>query len=103
MQVSPMMNQAGSMYGAALPAGMKDDMMSQMGHQMLNQPGGQAMTQPQGMGQADMYRMAAGALQGMAPKQTQMQNPIQIMRDTNQFRYAGSPQQQMAQALRQRK
>lgn len=106
MQVSPMANQAGSMYGAALPAGMKGDMMSQVGQQMLNRPEAmqapQAMTQPQGMNQMDMYRMAAGALQGMAPKQTQMQNPVQIMRDTNQFRFAGTPQQQMAQALRNR-
>ena len=104
MQVSPMMNQAGSMYGSALPAGMKGGMMNQMGHMMMNQPGGQPVAQPQGMNQMDMYRMAAGALQGMAPKQTQMQNPVQIMRDQNQFRFAGMQQnpQMLAQALRNR-
>jgi hypothetical protein len=105
MQVSPMMNQAGSMYGSALPAGMKDGMMSQMGHQMMNQPGGQPVAQPQGMGQMDMYRMAAGALQGMGKAQQPTQMPqLPIMRDSNQFRFAGMQQnpQMLAQALRNR-
>ena len=64
------------------------------------------MTAPQqGMNPMDMYKMAAGALQGLAKPQQQVQNPLQIINDKNQFRYAGfhqNPQQQMAQALRQR-
>lgn len=46
--------------------------------------------------------------QGIANMGKGMQQPMpsgntaQIMRDQNQFRYAGTPQQQMAQALRRR-
>ena len=49
------------------------------------------------------YRMMAGALQGMAPRQQMPSgNTAQIIRDNNQFRFAGTPQQQMANALRRR-
>ena len=58
-----------------------------------------------GMSEMDMYRMASGALQGMG-RNMQMQMPsgntAQIMRDQNQFRFASTPQQQMANALRRR-
>ena len=68
-------------------------------------PQEQTPNQPTGMSEMDMYRMASGALQGMG-RNMQMQMPsgntAQIMRDQNQFRYAGNPQQQMAMALRQR-
>ena len=50
-------------------------------------------------------KMMAQGVQGMG-RGMQMQMPsgntAQIMRDQNQFRYAGTPQQQMAQALRRR-
>jgi hypothetical protein len=63
-----------------------------------------AMTAPQNnaMDQMAAYRMMAQGLQGMAPKQQMQQPQLQIMRDQNQFRFAGTPQQQMAQALRRR-
>ena len=89
----------GGMYGAAMP-GMNNELMG-LAKALPNQ----AATQPTGMSEMDMYRMAAGALQGMGRgMQTQMPsgNTAQIMRDQNQFRFAGTPQQQMAQALRNR-
>ena len=49
--------------------------------------------------------MAAGALQRMGRGMQQQMpsgNTAQIMRDQNQFRFAGTPQQQMANALRRR-
>ena len=47
--------------------------------------------------------MAQG-IQGMGRNQMAMPsgNTAQIIRDSNQFRFAGTPQQQMAQALRNR-
>ena len=67
----------------------------------------QTPNQPTGMSEMDMYRMAARALQGMG-RNMQMQlpsgNTAQIMRDQNQFRFAGMQQnpQMLAQALRNR-
>ena len=90
----------GGMYGAAIP-GMNMDVMQ--GAKMLpNQ-----MTAPQdGMSNMDkmsMMKMAAGALQNLAPRQQMPSgNTAQIIRDSNQLRFAGTPQQQMAQALRRR-
>ena len=60
-----------------------------------------------GMSEMDMYRMASGALQGMGrgmQQQTPSGNTAQIMRDQNQFRFAGMQQnpQMLAQALRNR-
>ena len=89
----------GGMYGSAMP-GMNNELMG-LAKALPNQ----AATQPTGMSEMDMYRMASGALQGMG-RNMQMQMPsgntAQIIRDNNQFRYAGNPQQQMAMALRQR-
>jgi len=110
MNMSPMGNQAMGIYGSALPGGMKQDMMSQLPMGMVNRDGQmmmgqqQPMTAPQNnaMDQMAAYRMVAQGLQGMAPKQQMQQPQLQIMRDQNQFRFAGTPQQQMAQALRRR-
>lgn len=58
-----------------------------------------------GMSKMDMYRMAAGALQGMGKNQQPQQMPqLPILRDSNQFRFAGMQQnpQMLAQALRNR-
>ena len=121
-----------NVYGAALPAGMKEDMMSQLGQQFLNQPQQQpqiaqgqmqpqAMQAPQAMqndavqqritemkaqqDQANAYKMMGQGIQNYS-KGMQMPMPsantAQIMRDPNQFRMAGTQQQQMAQALRNR-
>ena len=62
---------------------------------------------PSGMSEMDMYRMAAGALQGMGRGMQQQMpsgNTAQIIRDQNQFRFAGMQQnpQMLAQALRNR-
>ncbi len=63
----------------------------------------QQMTMPeQGMDKMAMMKMAGQALQGFAPRQQMPQQKIDIIRDQNQFRFAGTPQQQMAQALRRR-
>jgi hypothetical protein len=61
----------------------------------------------EGMSKGEMFRMAAGALQGMGKNQQAFPsaNTAQIIRDNNQFRFAGyqaTPQQQMANALRNR-
>ena len=89
----------GGMYGAAMP-GMNNEMMG-LAKALPNQ----AATQPTGMSEMDMYRMAAGALQGMGKNQQPQQMPqLPIMRDSNQFRFAGMQQnpQMLAQALRNR-
>ena len=68
-------------------------------------PQEQTPNQPTGMSEMDMYRMAAGALQGMGKNQQPQQMPqLPIMRDSNQFRFAGMQQnpQMLAQALRNR-
>ena len=116
-----------NVYGAALPAGMKQDMMSQLGQQFLNQPQQQpamqqpAMQQPQAMqndavqqkmaemqaqqNQANAYKMMGQGIQNYSKGMQQPMpsgNTAQIMRDPNQFRMAGTQQQQMAQALRNR-
>lgn len=109
-------------FGAALPSGMRDDMLNlipgmnnevmQQAKMMPNQyPGsGQEIADKvaaadQAKGQMDAYKMMAQGMQGMG-RNMQMQMPsgntAQIMRDQNQFRFAGTPQQQMASALRRR-
>ena len=68
-------------------------------------PQEQTPNQPTGMSEMDMYRMAAGALQGMGQNQQPQQMPqLPILRDSNQFRFAGMQQnpQMLAQALRNR-
>ena len=93
------MQNMGGLYNSAIP-GMNNELMG-LAKALPNQ----AATQPTGMSEMDMYRMAAGALQGMG-RGMQMQMPsantAQIIRDNNQFRFVGTPQQQMAQALRRR-
>lgn len=114
-----------NVYGAALPQGMKQDMMSQLGQQFLNQPQqAQPTQQPQAMQapqadpvqqqmaaaqeqqrQAAAYKMMGQGIQNYAKGMQQPMpsaNTAQIMRDPNQFRMAGTQQQQMAQALRRR-
>jgi len=114
-----------NVYGAALPQGMKQDMMSQLGQQFLNQPQQAQTTQtaPQQtapqvdavqqqmaaaqeqQNQANAYKMMGQGIQNMARGMQQPMpsgNTAQIMRDPNQFRMAGTQQQQMAQALRRR-
>ena len=52
---------------------------------------------------AEAFRMMARGIQNMAPRaQFPSGNTAQIIRDNNQFRFAGTPQQQMANALRRR-
>ena len=102
-----MKDAAMGIYGSALSPEMKSQMMP-MG--MMNRDGqafmGQqnAMTMPdKGMSQGDMMKLAGMAMQGFNRGQQGIQAPTQqIIRDSNQFRFAGNPQQQMAQALRQR-
>ena len=59
----------------------------------------------QAQSQMDAYKKLAQGVQS-AGRNMQMQMPsgntAQIIRDQNQFRFAGNPQQQMAQALRNR-
>ena len=63
----------------------------------------QAMEAQQNQKNMEAYKMIAQGIQGMAPRQQMPSgNTAQIIRDQNQFRFAGNPQQQMAQALRRR-
>lgn len=107
-KISPMGDAAMGIYGSALSPEMKAQMMpmgmmNRTGQEMMGQQNPQAMTQPSGMSQMDMYRMAASALQGMGKSQQPAQMPqVPIMRDQNRFTYTQNPQQQMAQALRNR-
>ena len=100
------MNRMGGSYGNGFPSwgdlGMNTQAMQ--GAQMMPNQTPQ-MTASEGMSQMDMYRMAAGALQGMAKNQQPQQMPqLPILRDSNQFRFAGMQQnpQMLAQALRNR-
>ena len=89
---------AGGGAAAALPMGMINrDGQSFMGQQQPQQPA------DKGMSNSDMMKMASMAMQGFNKGQMQVQAPTQqIIRDSNQFRFAGNPQQQMANALRNR-
>lgn len=66
---------------------------------------GKLIAADQAKGKMDAMRMMAQGVQGMG-RGMQMPMPsgntAQIMRDQNQFRFAGNPQQQMANALRRR-
>ena len=109
--ISPMKDAAMGIYGAALPSDMKQSMM-QMPMGMINRTGQQFMGQQQpmtapdkGMSQGDMMKMAGMAMQGFNRGQQGIQAPTQqIIRDQNQFRFAGMQQnpQMLAQALRRR-
>lgn len=109
--ISPMGGAAMGAYGGLLPDQMKQGMMSQLPMGMMNRDGQQFMGQPQpqqpaqGMSQGDMMKMAGMAMQGFNRGQQAPQAPTQqIMRDNNQFRFAGQQQnpQMLAQALRRR-
>jgi hypothetical protein len=92
------MQSAGGMYGNTnIP----------MNSPLVQNAAQDAIAKPeQGMSQGDMMKMASMALQGFNRGQQAPQAPTQqILRDQNQFRFAGfqqNPQQQMAQALRRR-
>ena len=95
-------------YGSALSPEMKQQMMP-MG--MMNRTGQEFMGQQQpqmpqqGMSQGDMMKMAGMAMQGFNRPHQQVQQPTQqIIRDQNQFRFAGMQQnpQMLANALRNR-
>ena len=105
-QISPMGNTAMGIYGSALSPEMKQQMMpmgmmNRTGQEMMGQ---QQMTQPQGMSQGDMMKLAGMAMQGFNQPQQMQQPTQQIIRDQNQFRFAGMQQnpQMLAQALRRR-
>ena len=106
--LSPMKDAAMGIYGSALSPEMQSQMMP-MG--MMNRDGQGFMGQQQQpteqpkdeMSNSDMMKMAGMAMQGFNRGQQGIQAPTQqIIRDNNQFRFAGNPQQQMAQALRRR-
>jgi hypothetical protein len=107
--ISPMKDTAMGLLGSGLPGGARSDIMNQMPIGMVNREGQQFMGQQQtqmpqeGMSQGDMMKLAGMAMQGFNRGQQAPQAPTQqIMRDQNRFTYTQSPQQQMAQALRQR-
>jgi hypothetical protein len=91
--------------------GMNQDAMQGGSMYMKNQYPGSSQEMADKMAASDqekrnlnaMKLMAAG-VQGMGRNQMAMPsgNTAQIIRDQNQFRFAGTPQQQMAQALRNR-
>lgn len=109
--ISPMKDAAMGIYGAALPSDMKQSMM-QMPMGMINRTGQEMMGQQQpqmtapdkGMSQGDMMKLAGMAMQGFNRPQQMQQPTQQIIRDQNQFRFAGQQQnpQMLAQALRRR-
>ena len=89
--------------GAALPMGM----INRDGQQFMGQQQPQQTEQPadKGMSNSDMMKMASMAMQGFNRGQQGIQAPTQqIIRDQNQFRFAGQQQnpQMLAQALRRR-
>ena len=95
------MQNMGGLYNSAIP-GMNNELMG-LAKGIPNQAATQA--EAPGLSQMDMYRMAAGALQNLAPRQQMPSgNTAQIIRDNNQFRFAGMQQnpQMLAQALRNR-
>ena len=104
----PKMGSGMGVYGSALSPEMQSQMMPQG---MMNRDGQEFMGQKQqpqelakdGMSGSDMMKLAGMAMQGFNRGQQGIQAPTQqIIRDSNQFRFASNPQQQMAMALRQR-
>ena len=90
---SPELNKAGWSYGQQIgqPQSAEDKMAAMMQSQEEKQRNQRAMD------------IMARGIQNMAPRaQFPSGNNAQIIRDNNQFRFAGTPQQQMAQALRNR-
>ena len=106
--ISPMKDAAMGMYGSALSPEMQQQMMpmgmmNRTGQEMMGQQTPQMPQQEQGMSQGDMMKLAGMAMQGFNRGQQGIQAPTQqIMRDQSRFSYTQSPQQQMAQALRNR-
>ena len=93
----------GTLAGAALPMGM----MNRDGQQFMGQQQQQPTEQPKdSMSQGDMMKLAGMAMQGFSKGQQAMPsgNTSQIIRDNNQFRFAGMQQspQMLANALRNR-
>ncbi len=109
-QDANVMQQPQGMYGAN-PAwqqyGLNVDTMNMPNQNVAAQP----MTFEQKMQEMEEQRrrekamgIMAQGIQGMGRNQMAMPsgNTAQIIRDQNQFRFAGTPQQQMANALRNR-
>jgi len=88
--------------GAALPMGM----INRDGQQFMGQQQQTEQPADKGMSNSDMMKMASVAMQGFNRGQQAMPsgNTAQIIRDQNQFRFAGQQQnpQMLAQALRRR-
>lgn len=91
--------------------GMNQEAMPGGSMYMKNQYPGSGQEMADKMAAADesrnnmaAMRIMAQGIQGMGRNQMAMPsgNTAQIIRDSNQFRFAGNPQQQMAQALRNR-
>ena len=107
--ISPMKNAAMGIYGSALSPDMKEQMMpmgmiNRTGQEMMGQQQPQMTAPDKGMSQGDMMKLAGMAMQGFNRPQQMQQPTQQIIRDQNQFRFAGQQQnpQMLAQALRRR-
>ena len=107
--ISPMKDAAMGIYGSALSPEMKSQMMpmgmmNRDGQAFMGQQQPQGIVKPEeGMSGMDMMKLASMAMQGFNRGQQGIQAPTQqIIRDSNQFRFAGNPQQAMAQALRRK-
>ena len=107
--ISPMKDAAMGIYGSALSPEMKSQMMpmgmmNRDGQAFMGQQQPQGIVKPEeGMSGMDMMKLASMAMQGFNRGQQGIQAPTQqIIRDGNQFRFAGNPQQAMAQALRRK-
>ena len=109
-QISPMGNAAMGIYGSALSPEMKQQMMpmgmiNRTGQEMMNQGGDANVGTENNPVNNAIYHMMAQGLQGLARRAEPQQQPTQqIIRDQNQFRFAGMQQnpQMLAQALRRR-
>ena len=109
--ISPMKDAALGIYGSALSPEMKQQMMpmgmmNRTGQEFMGQQGGDANvgTENNPVNNA-IYQMMAKGFQSLGNKAQQAIAPTQqIIRDNNQFRFAGMQQnpQMLAQALRKR-
>lgn len=97
-------------YGSALSPEMKQQMMpmgmmNRTGQEMMGQGGDANVGTENNPVNNAIYQMMAQGLQGLARRAEPQQQPTQqIIRDQNQFRFAGMQQnpQMLAQALRRR-
>jgi hypothetical protein len=109
-KISPMGNTAMGIYGSVLSPEMQQQMMpmgmmNRTGQEFMGQQQPQQPMPQQGMSQGDMMKLAGMAMQGFNRGQQGVQAPTQqIIRDSNQFRFAGMQQspQMLANALRKR-